>query len=140
MAGNPAFRDALLQRLDTIGSMGDYVPIPKVQQAPVAASGSGPAYQMGQATGSMSPIDFGKWLQKQGFRVSEHPAFGGVEPVHVKNSKHYSQRAFDVNYGRGGTSRQETDAINRILKVAAKYGLKYIWQAPGHYNHAHFYW
>jgi hypothetical protein len=139
MVPNSPFHSALLQRLDTIGSMGDYVPMPKIQPTQQPVAGQNPGYTLpgGQYN---DPLEFGRWLQKRGFRVSEHPAFGGVDPVHTKNSKHYSKRAFDVNYGPGGTSRQETAAINGILAMAQKYGLKYIWQAPGHYNHAHFSW
>lgn len=34
--------------------------------------------------------------QQMGLKVGEHPKFGGVAPVHVKNSNHYSNRAIDV--------------------------------------------
>jgi hypothetical protein len=91
----------------------------------------------------MDPIAFGRMLQQRGFRVSENSAFNGGRRVtsgHVKGSDHYRDRAFDVNYGPGGTSKTETDAINGIIGLAKKYGIKYIWQAPGHYNHAHLNW
>lgn len=34
--------------------------------------------------------------QSMGLNVGEHPKYGGVAPVHVKNSNHYSNRAIDV--------------------------------------------
>jgi hypothetical protein len=37
-----------------------------------------------------------------GFQVGEHPAFGGVSPVHAPNSWHYKGRAIDVNWPGGG--------------------------------------
>lgn len=37
-----------------------------------------------------------KIAQQMGLKVGEHPKFGGVAPVHVKNSNHYSNRAIDV--------------------------------------------
>ena len=32
-----------------------------------------------------------------GYEIGEHPAFGGVQPVHSANSAHYSGRFRDVN-------------------------------------------
>lgn len=151
------FQQALLSRLGTIQDIGQAAPMPGQFANPsVGAVGQGPA-NYGGPSGMPSgiqwgktdlrpgkgvardPISFGKWLQSQGFRVSEHPLFGGVDPVHVKNSRHYSKRAYDVNWA-AGTSRAETEMINRILNAARAWGLKTIWQAPGHYNHAHFQW
>lgn len=83
-------------------------------------------------------VDFGRVLQGRGFRVAEHPAFGGVRGRHAKNSRHYSGQAIDVNFGPGGTSKIETDAINAILGLAKEYGLETIWQVAGHFDHAHF--
>lgn len=140
MAG--AYHQALLDRLGTIGSIGEQPVLPKITPTQRGGGYSSPGWNAGNPTGNQQQrlIQFGKWLQSRGYRVSEHPAFGGVEPVHTRNSAHYSKRAFDLNYGPGGTSRQETEAINRILGASRQYGLRYIWQAPGHYNHGHFYY
>ena len=89
----------------------------------------------GFASGGL--VEFGKTLQKKGFNVAEHPAFGGVHPVHTKNSLHYSGRAVDVNYDGHGQAF-ENQRINSILGLAKQYGLRSIWQAPGHFDHAHF--
>jgi len=51
-------------------------------------------------------VDLGKWFQKLGARVTEHPAFGGVHPVH-KGRGHYEGRAIDVNFGPGGQNATE---------------------------------
>ena len=92
----------------------------------------------GYAKGGL--VAFGKLLKKRGFRVSEHPAFGGVHPVHAKNSWHYKAGAIDVNWGPGGQSRAEMKKFDALIKsgLARSYGLRSIWRYPGHYNHAHF--
>lgn len=85
-------------------------------------------------------IAFGKMLQSRGFRISEHPAFNGGRRVtggHSRNSRHYSNRAIDVNFAPG-TSRREQQAIDRIVHLAKQYGLRSIWRKPDHFNHAHF--
>lgn len=134
---NP-FQDAMMRRLNIIGDMGQ-MPIMPHSQSVTPQQGIGGAAPSGTGESGMKGLlDFGHFLQSKGFRVSEHPAFGGVEPVHVKNSDHYSGHAFDVNYAPG-TSAREQAAIDKILKYAQQYGMKYIWRAPGHFNHAHFY-
>ncbi len=132
-----AYHDAIMQRLGLIGSMAP-TPMPSMP-----SGGGGQTTFGGPATGThelgmKGLIDFGHFLQSRGFRVSENPYFGGVEPVHVKGSDHYRGHAIDVNFAPG-TSLREQRAIDSILKYAAMYGMKYIWRAPGHYNHAHFY-
>lgn len=97
--------------------------------------------RLGFADGGL--VDFGKRLQGMGFNVAEHPVFGGVHPVHTKGSQHYNRKgpggggAVDVNYDGHGQGF-ETNKINSILSLASQYGLRTIWQAPGHYDHAHF--
>lgn len=87
-------------------------------------------------------VAFGKYLQNRDFRVSEHPAFGGVRGKHLSTAKgglHYVGGAIDVNadHFRGG----EMAAIDRLVatQVARKlYGLRTLWRTAGHYDHAHF--
>lgn len=43
----------------------------------------------------------GKALQTLGFKVAEHPAFGGTAPVHAGNSYHGYGEAFDVTHQTG---------------------------------------
>jgi hypothetical protein len=85
-------------------------------------------------------INFGRYLQSQGFRISENSYFNGGRRItggHSKNSRHYSDRAIDVNFAPG-TSRREQQAIDRIVGLASLYGLRSIWRKPDHFNHAHF--
>lgn len=83
-------------------------------------------------------VNFGRWLQSQGYQVSEHPAFGGVTPgAHVAGSKHYVGRAIDVNHG-AGTSATEQRYLAAIIGKAHALGLHSIFMSAGHYNHAHF--
>lgn len=86
-----------------------------------------------------SIVNLGKMLQAQGLRVSENPAFGGVNPVH-KGRGHYEGRAIDVNVGVG--SKEAYDPVNgaRFDQLAAQLrqaGYTVVWRAPGHYDHMH---
>jgi hypothetical protein len=89
----------------------------------------------GYASGGL--VEFGKRLQSMGFHVGENKAFGGVAPVHAKNSWHYRNGAIDVNWDGHGQAF-ENAKINSILGLAKQYGLRTIWQYPNHYDHAHF--
>ena len=81
-----------------------------------------------------SIVRAGLCLQGAGFRVSEHPAFGGVEPVHSTNSKHYPpcSCAIDVN-----AYANETATLDPVADWLRRAGFNVIWQAPGHYTHLH---
>lgn len=89
--------------------------------------------------GSKSIVALGKQLQDQGIRVAEHPAFGGVQPVH-KGRGHYEGRAIDINVGRGVNESKDPKArarFDQIADSARSAGFKVIWKAPGHYSHMH---
>lgn len=97
----------------------------------------------GYASGGL--VDFGKYLKRAGYAVSEHPLFGGVHPVHTAGSQHYNKRgpggggAIDVNADPWLTKfTNEKRAIDQIIGLADDYGLRTIWQTTGHFNHAHF--
>jgi len=84
-------------------------------------------------------VSLGKYLQNQGIRVSEHPAFGGVGR-HAPNSAHYSGRAIDLNIGHG--IKESADPVHgkRFDELAKKLeaaGYKVIWRKPGHEGHMH---
>jgi hypothetical protein len=98
------------------------------------AGGSGSGHPFG---GQSALIAFGRLLQQMGFRVAENPYFGGVHPVHARNSLHYSGNAIDVNWAPG-TSAAEQREIDKLLPLAAQYGLRVIWRVKDHFNHAHF--
>jgi TP901 family phage tail tape measure protein len=101
----------------------------------VPSDGYGPT--SGSATaGSSALVAFGRKLQAMGVRVAEHPAFGGVAPVHTRGSKHYSGRAIDINT-RAGTSSAEQRELAPLVRMAQAAGFQTIFMAPGHYGHAH---
>jgi hypothetical protein len=83
-------------------------------------------------------VALGKYLQGQGIKVSEHPAFGGVGD-HTKNSKHYSGNAIDLNIVGGDDSKNpiaaaKFDALKPQLEAA---GYRVLWRTKDHYDHMH---
>lgn len=86
-------------------------------------------------------INFGRWLQGQGYHVGEHPLFGGVHPgAHLPTSRggrHYIGEAIDVNYDGYGQA-VENRMLDKIIATAESIGLGYIWRSANHYGHAHF--
>lgn len=89
--------------------------------------------------GGGSIVSLGRELQAQGLRVSEHPAFGGVHPVH-HGTGHYQGRAIDVNVGTGVNEASNPGAGAKFDALAAGLrarGYRVIWRAPGHYDHMH---
>lgn len=86
-----------------------------------------------------SIVAYGHLLQSQGFRVSEHPAFGGVHHVHSHHSAHYSGKAIDINVGTGVVEASSAYA-HRFDVLAARAraaGFKVLWRVAGHFNHIH---
>lgn len=85
-------------------------------------------------------VDLGKWLQEQGYRVSEQEAFGGTTPGIHKGKGHAEERAIDVNVGTGNVEweipeqKVKFDELKTKLEAA---GYKVIWGSQGHYNHMH---
>lgn len=94
------------------------------------------------ADGGMIPrttqgiIELGRVLQGLGVRVGEHPAFGGVAPVHTTNSWHYRAGALDLNTAAGQSAGEQAyfDALAPILH---QLGWGVIWRDTGHYGHMH---
>lgn len=78
-------------------------------------------------------VRLGRRLQRMGYAVSEHPAFGGVHPVHTKGSKHYTADALDVN--ADGWAGGEKRALDRLAKMLG--GWHVLWQVAGHFDHLH---
>jgi uncharacterized protein YcbK (DUF882 family) len=59
-------------------------------------------------------VEAGRYIKSRyGYRVSEHPDFGGVTDVHTKGSYHYKGLAIDVN-SRPGTSPEEQGELNAL--------------------------
>lgn len=89
------------------------------------------------ATGPLDIVALGAFLQSRGFQVGEHPAFGGVNPVHTDGSWHYRSGAIDVNFG-AGESPAEKAAISPLISHITELGYGVIWLSEGHFDHAHF--
>lgn len=117
---------------------------PGMISAPGAAAPSGtapgePQRAEGGSVPSGDIVAMGKWLEGQGIRVSENPAFGGVNPVH-RGRGHYEGRAIDVNAGTGIVEANDPVWGPRFDDLAAKAkaaGYTVIWRSAGHYNHMH---
>ncbi|WP_309132633.1 tape measure protein [Brevibacterium sp.] len=81
-------------------------------------------------------VALGRALQSIGVRVSEHPKFGGVNPVHAKNSWHYRAGALDLNTA-AGQSKGEMAFFDKLMPILHGLGWGTIWRYPNHYGHAH---
>lgn len=81
-----------------------------------------------------------KWWQARNARITEFKAWGQRVGRHSPNSLHYSGRAFDANYGPGGTNSIEQGFFDRTIPTFKQEfpKIRIIWRAPGHFNHAHF--
>ena len=91
--------------------------------------------------GKVSPsiVAYGRMLQHQGIRVSEHPAFGGVHHVHHGHG-HYAGRAIDINVGRGvveASNPRTRSWFDGIAARARAAGYAVLWKVAGHFNHMH---
>ena len=64
----------------------------------------------------------GTTLQKLGFTVTEHPDFGGVEPVHAGNSFHGYGEAFDIKH-MTGDYQESIDKTERLKELIRSMGL-----------------
>lgn len=80
-----------------------------------------------------SIVDLGRTLEGLGIAVSEHPSFGGVDPVHSKGSYHYSAAAIDVNAEACG----EAATFDRIAPLIEEAGFGVLWRVTDHYDHLH---
>jgi len=88
------------------------------------------------ADGPLDIVSLGRFLQGHGFQVGEHPAFGGVAPVHTNGSWHYRNGAIDVNFG-AGQSPAEMAAIDPLIPHLREMGFGVIWRTEDHWDHLH---
>lgn len=89
-----------------------------------AAEGDATGGGIGAGPLGTNLISIGRNLQAQGFRVSEHPAFGGVLGGHSSGSYHYMGRAIDINWGAPGQSAEEMEVLTGL-------GMKMLATVPG---------
>ena len=87
---------------------------------------------------SSSLVALGYDLQHRGFRVSEHPSFGGVHRVH-HGWAHYAGRAIDINVGRGVVEARSGygHRFDQLASELRSEGYTVLWRVAGHYNHMH---
>jgi hypothetical protein len=117
-------------------------PSPGAAPSPGAQPGATPQGGQEGISGSAPTGDIvgmGKWLQGQGIKVSEHPQFGGVQPVH-RGRGHYEGRAIDVNAGAGIVEANDPvwgPKFDQIAAAARNSGYNVIWRSAGHFNHMH---
>lgn len=81
-------------------------------------------------------VRFGRELQERGFRVAEHPAFGGVRARHSRTGGHHQGCAIDVNRYADASAREQR-ALWPIVREAQALGLNTIFMVKGHFGHAH---
>lgn len=84
-----------------------------------------------QVSTSSTLLTFCAWAAAAGYRLGEHPRYGGVSNVHVRGSWHYDGLAVDVNYGPPGTSSTERRKLLTALEVAESMGLGVIHARDG---------
>jgi hypothetical protein len=89
--------------------------------------------------------EFLAWLDARGYRVREHPKYGGVTPnSHLSISEggyhHWPPPngggAADVTWPAGG--EEANRMLDLAVREAAMRGLGIIWRSRGHWGHAHF--
>lgn len=85
-------------------------------------------------------VSLGRYIEEHfpPAKCSEHPAFGGVAPIHPTGSAHYMNIAIDVNAnwdGEGGVYRNEKALLDEVDKYARDHGFATLWQTVGHYDH-----
>lgn len=61
-------------------------------------------------------VKIGRLAQRMDLHVGENPHFGGVNPVHISGSYHYSDRAIDVS-GSPATMRRFAHTVARIYGI-----------------------
>jgi hypothetical protein len=94
----------------------------------------------GGAGGGSDIVSIGKNIQGQGFKVDEHPSFGGVTPGVHKGKGHDEGRAIDVNAVAGDDSKDPVaaarmDALKQQL--SSNPNLTILWRQKDHYDHMH---
>lgn len=84
-------------------------------------------------------VELGKRIQRMGYDVSEHPAFGGVAPgAHAANGWHYKAGALDINADPFNSKfKNEMAALDKLNAILRGEGWNTIWRAANHFDHLH---
>jgi hypothetical protein len=82
-------------------------------------------------------VTVGRQIQAMGYSVSEHPQFGGVNPVHMQNSYHYAGRAIDVNWYPATDEPVKLDQLRDWIRANVRDYKELLWRTKGHHDHLH---
>ncbi len=104
-------------------------------QAPPPVPGGAPGADPGGSGGNIVAV--GRRMQSMGYSVGEHPSFGGVAPVHTKNSYHYRGRAVDVNWYPASAEPAKLDYLHGWIRQNVSPITELLWRTKGHYGHLH---
>lgn len=118
---------------------GNWSMTPRVHYRIKLASRHHNRFRYSQRGASASIVAYGRMLQHSGFRVSEHPAFGGIHPVH-HGWAHYAGRAIDINIGRDireASNRSTRSRFDNLAARARAAGYTVLWKVAGHFDHIH---
>lgn len=93
--------------------------------------GEAPRFQTGGI------VALGRQLQKEGYHVSEHPAFGGVNFQHDPDGYHYKAMAIDVN--DDDAPQGEMASLDRLHgRLKGMSGIvELLWRVADHFDHLH---
>ncbi|HSH61439.1 MAG TPA: hypothetical protein VK988_17710, partial [Acidimicrobiales bacterium] len=97
--------------------------------------GGAPGADPGGSGGNIVAV--GRRMQGMGYRVGEQPSFGGVAPVHTKNSYHYRGRAIDVNWYPANQEPAKLDYLHGWIRQNVSPITELLWRTKGHYGHLH---
>jgi hypothetical protein len=81
---------------------------------------------------------WGTLIEKLGYAVSEHPAFGGVcAGCHAPGSHHYRHQAIDVNWRGPGSEGPKLDELQNWIMANVDIPVEVLWRVAGHTSHLH---
>lgn len=95
-----------------------------------------PNRKLNLPAGKPDIVTLGRSLQAAGYRVSEHPAFGGVGNSH-RGRGHYEGRAIDVNVSFGNPPEEKGRLDQLRAQLGANSGYLIRWRTGGHFDHMH---
>jgi hypothetical protein len=82
-------------------------------------------------------VAVGRQIQSMGYHVSEHPEFGGVNPVHSPKSYHYRGRAIDVNWYPASEEPAMLDRLHQWIRANVRGYRELLWRVKDHFDHLH---
>lgn len=95
------------------------------------------AARSGNLAGTGNLVALGHALERMGYLVGEHPAFGGVAPgVHDPGGYHPLGRAIDVNWANVTQEPARLDRIHGPLSRNPNV-VELLWREEDHYDHLH---